>query len=294
MLALSLLAALGLSALVRRRSRGMRAGVLIALAVVIALDLAPRGLRTNPIREPTIYRALKPLPEGIVAEYPLVPAAESTYDDLFDQQYHGMPILNGYQQGSPEEARALALADPSLPSTGPGLASLGVRYVVARNLPANGKLSFSSDFRLIAQDASGKLYRVAPTHKGIATSAVASDGFDSPEQDAQGRFSWLLKRRGTIAVTAACRRCAGTLFMRLSSFAQPRTVTALDARGRVLARRRVVDGAVLRLRLWVARSSHVTIVTSPGPQPISQTLLGSRDPRSVSINVRDLRFEARR
>jgi hypothetical protein len=294
MLAVSMLAALGAWVLVRSRPPWLRAVGLAAIATIVVLDLAPRGQGTNPLVGPSIARTLARLPDGIVVQYPLVPAVESLYEDIFNQQYYDKPLINGYQADSSEEARALALADPSNPRTGPGLASLGVKYALVFNNTASAKLPpFSSDFKLVAQDASGRVYKLDPSGSGIATAAVAGEGFNRAESDTSGSYNWLLRSRGTIDLTAACQRCSGTLHMRLTSFARPRTVLIRDARGRTLARRRVTDTTAVRIPLTVARSAAITVLASPGPQPVAATLPGSTDPRSVSIAVRDLRFEAR-
>lgn len=295
MLAVTLLAALGIWFLIRARAAWLRAGILAVVATIVVVDLAPRGQGTNPLGGPPIASALARLPQGIVAQYPLVPAELSLYDDIFYQQYYDKPMLNGYQTDSREEARALALADPSNPRTGPGLASLGVKYALVFNSLASAALPpFSSDFKLIAQDESGRIYRVSPSGRGIPTGAVAEDGFDRTENGPTGSYNWLLKPRGTISVTAACRRCAGTLFMRVTSFARPRTVVVHDSRGRILVRRRVIANTALRMPLTVSRSAAVTISTTPGPEPIAATLPAAKDTRSVSVAVRDLRFEARK
>lgn len=290
--ALVLLAAIGVATLLRGRRPAIRAGLVGLIAVLVVVDLSPRQLGTNPITAPTIYEALKGKPRGILVEYPLVPAEQGAYDELLAQDFHDMPILNGYSSGSPEEARALAFADPSNPSTASGLAAIGVKYAVIRSIPGNANLPQpSSGFRLLEQDASGRLYAVDPKVTGPASSVVLQDGFDPPEQDPQGSYQWLTTPVGTMQVLAECGRCRGTVELTMDTFGPPRKVTITGAGRPIQAT--VGTRTLVRVPLRFSRSITLKITGDPGPIPVRQVIPGSTDPRSLVVNVRSARFVAR-
>lgn len=163
-----LLASYGLAAVVRDRGDGMRAVLMTLAALLVFLDLKEPRLRVTRITEPGIYGALEGRPSGGVAEYPLVPAAYAVYEQIFNQDYHGRRLLNGYPSGSLAEARALGLARLEDPATPRGLRRLGVRYVVVNRarkhgpeVPAPGRAG--RGFRRLDAENSYELYEVAPT-----------------------------------------------------------------------------------------------------------------------------------
>jgi hypothetical protein len=130
MLGVVILAALGIDAIVRRRGPVMRAAMLAALLAVIGADLWARPVHgVNQFTVPAAYHKLAALPNGIAAEYPLLPAPQSQFGDVFWQSWYDKPIVNGYLEGSPEEGRALRLGQLADPATPRGLKALGVRYV---------------------------------------------------------------------------------------------------------------------------------------------------------------------
>ena len=300
MLGLAVLAAIGLHVLTRGRPIRAQALIFAVIAAVVVTDLWARQPfpRASKITETTIYRHLKPLAPGILAEYPLLPSGYGLYDDLFNQQWHGHPILNGYEEGTVEETRALQLTKLSDPRTATGLQALGVRYVLMRKLVSNygfpppGKPT--SQYRLIAEDNTAALYRVLPGTRPAGL-AVLDEGFGKPENDADGEFAWLGSRTGDILVSAQCRRCTGTLSMKLSSFARPRIVTLRDAQGGLIFRRRIIAEKAVRARIALDRSTVLRLTTRPGPEVISATA-GGKDHRAVSVAVRSLGFvpDARR
>jgi hypothetical protein len=293
--ALVLLAAIGLAQLTARLRPQARAVVIALVAVLLLVDLSPSGGGSNPIGVPSIYRALDGLPEGIVAEYPLVPAKQSVYDELLAQDFHDMPLLNGYESGSKEEARAIALGDPSAPQTGDGLAALGVKYALIRAVPANKDLPEpSSDFRLIAQDSTGRLFAVQPRGAaGVPPSIVSlGEGFEAPEDDGKSKLQWLSADRGEIDVRARCSDCRGTVHVIASSFARPRRVTITGGTRPVSVE--VVEDRDIAVPVRFDRSTRLTVTTDPGPEPVQGAIPSSPDKRSLSINLRAPRLELTR
>lgn len=165
--AVCLLAGYGLAAIIRGRRRGTRTLVLMLAALLLFLDLKEPRLEVTRIVKPGVYTALEHRPPGSVAEYPLVPAGYSVYEQLFNQDYHGRRILNGFAAGSSAEARALSLARLDDPQTPVRLRSLGVRYVVLNRarqhgpeVPAPGRPGRA--FRLLDAEGSYELYEIAP------------------------------------------------------------------------------------------------------------------------------------
>jgi hypothetical protein len=167
MLGLCIVAAFGLQALRQGRSPRVSAAILAAAAVVVPLDLwAKFEPNTRKLTMPPIYETLRAQPPGIVAEYPIQVAANAeNYDEIYNQQYHDKPILNGFPPRSADERRALRLANLSRPRTAERLAERGVRYVLLRHRvypysPRPGRPR--AGFELIERSDFADLYRVAP------------------------------------------------------------------------------------------------------------------------------------
>lgn len=291
MLGLSLLAAIGLSYLARGRSGRIRVAILVIASLLVSLDLWTNRLGTNRDGSTPIHERLARLPGGRVAEYPLVPAGYNLYSDLWFQKYHEKPVINGYAAGSREEQRALSLSDLSDPATATRLAELGVRYVVLRPDDTGSGLAGpgtpTRDFRLIAKDFYGSLLQVDPRRS--VTDAVPGVGFGAREIDAKGEFQWLMQPAGRLELLAACRPCRGQLTFRASSFGRPRVLFVSDERGVVIARRRIDELAQVRVDVRFDGRASYELTTSPGPQPIAETV-GGGDVRAVSVQVRDVRF----
>jgi hypothetical protein len=288
MLGLVLLAAIGMLAIVRRKPPLLQAGLLTLMLVLIAGDLwtAEPGKGTNKIGIPATYQRLAKLPNGIAAEYPLLPADQSQYGDVFYQGWHHKPIINGYYAGSPEENRDLALGKLSDPATARGLAALGVRYVLARQDIAAAKLPDPGrpgrGFRFITKDPYIALYEVAlPGPQGLVS---PMEGFAAPEGSPRGPFQWLLQADGTIEVRGSCSPCTGVVRIRVATFARPRLITVLAPGGDVLARARVTGEKTLRFPVRFHRKLTLRLEADPGPQSIARTT-GAPDPRSVSLSV---------
>lgn len=160
-----LLAAYGLHLLVRDRGARLRGALVAAVAVLVVLDVQTPGLeQTVRPDAPRVYQALRTQPPGAVAEYPIVASVLGPYGQLYRQELHHRPLLNGYDPGTPAEERALSLA--RLDDTTVGrLRELKIRYVLvdteyplAPGDPGTGPVS--TRLRLIGQEGPFVLYEV--------------------------------------------------------------------------------------------------------------------------------------
>ncbi len=295
MVCLSALAAVALAGLSGRHPK-YRVAIMLVASVAVPLDLWARIAppRTLSAAAPALYTRLSRLPHGVVADYPLVPAAADESQDLFYQSAHGMPMINGYLEESAAERRALNVAKLSSPSTAGILASMGVKYVVVRSgptghgLPAPG--TPGAGFELLDREPYGELYRVtaAPSREALA---AVGPGFSGPEPSASGPFYWLLDPEGLIEVAGKCVTCEGVLTLHAESAFQPRTVTIARKNGGVLLRKRLYRNEALRIPLRFSRFVVLKVATEPGPQSIHEAT-GASDPRSVSIRVMHVNFVA--
>jgi hypothetical protein len=291
-LGLVVLAGLAVAMLLGRMRPALAVAVTGALLALVATDLRtapPDG--THLIVPPPVYAKLAKAPPGIAVEYPLVPAAQSRYGDIFYQGWHDKPVLNGYPEGSPEERRAIGLADLRDPATARGLAALGVRWVMVRQdleaagLPDPGRPR--GDYRFVANDGYLTLYELRTSGRPVLVSPWT--GFYPSDPGPNGPIAWLRDPSGRLEVHGErCDPCAGTVRLHLQSMGgEPRTVT-ISAGGRVLARRRIVEGGVA-VPVRFRRSTTLTITATPGPRKISE-VLGTADARQVSVAVTRPRF----
>jgi hypothetical protein len=291
MLALVLLAAVGLDALTRGRALWVKIGVMSLATIAIPLDLwTPQGGHVTKISTPGIYKTLARQPMGLVAEYPLAPASYNTSSDIFFQSAYNKPIINGYSENSFQEQRALSLAVLADPSTAPRLATLGVRYVVVDAAPPTWGWPEAgtpgAGFRLLSHEPYADLYLVTARPKNPAL-AAAGEGFGQAQLTATGVVTWLEQSSGTIGLAGTCTSCNGILSLTLASFAQPRHVTIFDSRGHILGQGPVTGSTHVRLPLRFS-GGHTTLrlTATPGPQRANET----PNSPSVSVQVSNLEF----
>ena len=274
MLAVCILAAIGARELLRRARPSMAAPLVAVLAVVIAADLyVEPDVRATRVSFPSIYTALKSQPEGIVAEYPLGLAV--TQRDNFatwHQDAHGFPLFNGWRAKSESETMKLDLDDLEDRRTIPALAQLGVRYIVIQrlitpppNLPKPG--SRVNGLELLDEDWFGAVYRV--TAQPATVIALSKRGFDHVEAGPDGIWRWMILQNAQLDIRGSCAPCDARLTFRAGpGYNVPRRIIVRDARGRVLARRRVAQTKTLvTVPLRFSRHTTVTISTDPPPKP---------------------------
>ncbi len=203
-------------------------------------------------------------------------------------------MINGYDAGSPQEARAESLANLADPSTAPRLAALGVRYVILDaapplyGLPSPGTPGHG--FRLLIRNPYASVYRVTARPSGPAIASTASGFYDTERMVSGAPFNWMSQRQGTLELAGSCRGCRGVLEMNLVSFARPRLVT-IRSGNTVLLKRWVSTPTEVKLPVtYRGPGQTLAISATPGPQSIHQTVPSSPDTRSVSIQVSGVQF----
>jgi hypothetical protein len=300
MLGTSLMAGVGVAALIRGRGP-IAAGATAALLVgAIAMDFYWRP-GVTPLREtPPVYELLRERPGGILAQYPLLPAGFGAGEELLYQEAHGHPLLNGYAETSYAERRASTLYFVNRSRTARGLASLGVRYVLVPDdispwAPSPDPGKPGRGFRLVGSDVYGSVtssvYRVtaAPDlgYVYILAGAWADEG---PLNDT---FNWITVSRAELSVDAPlCKRpCRGHLRLRLAAFGFRREVTLRFKDEKVLWRGRIgTRGADIAVPLEVDGRAVITLTTVPGPVPVRRIDPHRPDYRSLAVRVSRMRF----
>ncbi len=287
MLGLVILAALGIQAIVRRRALVVQGAMLVLLLGAIGADLWARPAQgVNRFTVPAAYHRLAGLPNGIAAEYPLLPAPQSQYGDTFWQSWYDKPIVNGYLEGSPEEGRALRLAKLSDPATPRGLKALGVRYVLLRrDLVAAGLADPGQPGRVLRpvfRDSQVSLYELVQPGEQVLVSPMK--GFSPTESGPDGPFQWMVERGGTIEIQGSCNSCAGKVSVSVGTFDRPRRVEIDGPGGRPLARVYVTKTREITFPVHFNRKLVLRVRSDPGPQSITETT-GQPDPRSIGISV---------
>jgi hypothetical protein len=294
MLGLCVLAAIGVSTVLRGRSQTMGVAILLGLAVAVPLDL--EGI-TSPstvaVTYPEIYQRLKSEPPGILAEYPLDREKGGNSTTRFFQQAHGHPVFNGWSSGSESESLKMELHDLRHPKTVPALALLGVRYVLVQAVPGDvpdyvEPGSRIRGLRLIAQDPRGALYRiVAEPPRGLVLPVA---GISPPEGAPPNVYRFVGYQDARLKVFGRCRVCSGELRFRAQSFAQPRVLTLRYGDGRSARRSIPVNRSVtVTIPMRFRHETTVSLSTDPPPQSIAETI-GAADPRSMSIHADRYRF----
>ena len=292
MLAVCLLAALGLVRILRGRATALQAAVLTMLAVVFAVDLrAQPSPATTKIQYPAIYKLLKRQPPGIVAEYPLNLAPTVGSLQSFYQEAHEHALFAGAPSGSEAESRKLELQFLLAGRTVPDLAAYGVDYVVAYHPdplkpPRAGQAI--RGLRLIGGDANATLYRVAAPSSSFTSYGVR--GFHLTEGEQPGA-RWMAQNGAELELLGRCRPCVGVVTLQAASFAEPRILTIVDDRGRRLSSKRIEPmGGGVRFRVRFSRRTILRLSTNPPPIPINSVIPGL-DTRTVSIYlVQPVRF----
>jgi hypothetical protein len=291
-LGLCVVAAVGLSWLVRDRRPAVAGGGLAVAVVVVVGDLwGPIPDHFEPLQAPAIFATLARQPPGIYADYPLSPAdIRPDYHDLFDQAFARHRLLNGYAAGSPSEARDLALADLAFPWVGGQLATLGVRYVLSERhplVPLTAAPEPGPGFVTLAADRYAVLYRVDSTPVPVLEPA---DGFSLGEGPPGAQFRWIDQPIAHLRILARCEPCRGLLTFTAASFDRPRAITVSDAStGRRLASTQVSTGSRFRLALQFSGHLTIAIAATPGPESIA-AVTHSADPRHVSIQIENPRL----
>lgn len=291
MLALAILAVIGVDYLTRGRPQAVRFVITLLLTAIVVLDLwAPQRGHVLRIKRPGIYAALERLPAGLVAEYPMAKAGLERYRERFNQSYYRMPTINGYEEGTSAEMLAFSLASLAQPGTVGRLAALGVKYVVlnkfqettswiASTAPATG-------LHLIAETPEASLYAVDAKPQSPVVVAPGQ-GFIPDQFSGEVPVAGLATARGEIQLRGSCAPCQGTLTMLIGVGSLRHEVVIASGRRTLL---RAKEEGLNRLLLSVSFDRHLklTIATYPGPPPENPQISG----RFVSLTVQELEFVA--
>lgn len=238
-LGLCILLALAVSWILGRCRGRSRWLVFALLATVLCLDLwaRPPAPRTTKVTLPPAYRWLHNHPGGIVADYPLLPAAYPNYSPLFYSWLDGHPSFQGYAEGTESEAMKLTLGDLREARTAPELAALGVRYVVVHPRQPGGGASAMRRRHYVLRFASpgAEVWQVAA--RPLAVRVDIFDGF-APPGGRPGHKYQPMTGPGVLGITSRdCAGCRATLTFSASSNRYPRVLTVSEAAtGRTLAR----------------------------------------------------------
>lgn len=300
-----ILAALGLRYLAGDGKR--RVAVLLLASVAIPLDLwletPPAQPHTN--QSPEAAAVLKAQPPGIAAIYPLSRGEYDWYGSLYNQQFFGRPILNGFDD-SPQEARAASMQDLTKRETVQRLSALGVRYVLMlwrpmqsseAPLPARPHPSMS----LVAESkwfgTQADIYRV-PADAGAYASVGA--GFDPPSAGTTST-RWATGDDGTIDLGGSCAGpCEGVVRLDMRSFGRQKITAKLDgkpvpitANGKRVMTYDLPDRQVVEIPVRFEKAATLTIHSERGAIPIKQLIPDSTELGSVSFAVSRARFAER-
>lgn len=290
LLATMVVAAFGVMTVLRwlPRNRWVQGAAALAFVAVVLADV--RLVRDpNEVGLLPAYAALRDQPAGIAAEYPLVAAAADGSQAVFYQDAHGKRLINGYREGTEQEARALMLGDLGARRSIEGLRALGVRYLLVREdtelvgLPDPGTPPASLATPLF-EGAPMSLYRIKP---GPGTLAYWFPGTGALELDAKQRpFSWLQTPSTKLNIHDTCADCRATAIVRFGSFAaKPRTVR-LTTDG---YRREVKVAAGLQTVRVPLRfrggTAEIGVSVTPGPTPVTDVDPASLDGRALSLSL---------
>lgn len=279
---LAVLAAIGVHRLLVERSRGMGVAVFLVVCGVVVVDLAPRPRLFTRLDPPETVQHVAELPTGVVANYPLLPEAQTNMDIRYYQEAMGHPVLNGYPSGSGDEAGALALADLTRSTTLDGLWARGVRYVMVGKprtitVPTVG-------LRRVLEDDRYELLRLE--ERDVAGFATPSTGFGVPEPG-----WWMEASTGTMSVWSTCT-CRLQISLVLGSYGRDRRLH-ISRDGRSVSLREVPTGASTEVAFEVdaKRSERLELElrATPGPEPIA-----GPDPRVVGVRLDSISVERAR
>ncbi len=307
---LALLAALALTVLMRGKSLGSRLiGPLACLLVVIELLPGDAG-GMNASAKPAWVEWLARQPPGIVASYPWQ-FGPSLVADSWYQVYDRDPQFDVIGTTRRQQAIRLLARDILAPVTAGVLSTEGVRYVVVHDdvyrtfhqgTPALDPTLYS----LVKHFGAVRIFAVRPDKIDIESALQANagklgtleswgpptfaygTGFNGPEpyQGATGR--WMVQG-GELTFSASVASVV-TVNGYVFSNQAPRSLTLVDASGRVLGHATVPTNAVLvhlgPFDLPRGRST-LRLLASPGPQTIAPT-----DSREATVFLEPLSLSA--
>jgi hypothetical protein len=306
---LIVLVAVGLVYLAGRGRR--RVAVLLVASVLLPLDLA---VHTDPpvkATAPAMARPIAALPPGDLAVYPLTRGEEDGYGQLYNEQYYGRGVVNGFDD-QPEESQVPLISDISQNQTVRRLAALNVRYVavIARPTAAQPTAPPAKPASLLKPLFTSTYgpYPVqvmeVPEIPG-AVHPTTSTGFGKPEAaPGQPPLTWATNSKSSIIVHSDCHTaCRGTLRIQLVPFGPPRTIS-VSSGGRPVNVRldgrtshgsiRLTKPATASIPMALVDTQTIELDVTPGPVAVKSVSPDSADARSLTIGVQAMAWTASR
>lgn len=305
MLAVCVLAAIGIHRLLRTRSRALGFVAAVTIAVLVVLDLRAPAPAMNTIADqasPSLER-LAELPAGAVAHYPIGPSDNAVLPAALIQDFYDKPILNGYGANSLQERRALQVADLEAPDTAGRLAMLGVRWALLDHTMFGHAVpdlrALRRRYGFIMDDGRYALYEVVAPPKPLVSLGAGFGDLEeeSPLAAALGHtrtFRWLKEPEGTIELLGPCDPCRGTLSFDAESLALARRVELVDEDGSVIGSATIPPGDPKRISFPVEfrRRAHFKLRATPGPLSAAEAT-GFADTRELAVSLTDQRLRLR-
>ncbi|MDO9357300.1 MAG: hypothetical protein Q7T55_26620, partial [Solirubrobacteraceae bacterium] len=296
---LAVLAAFGVRTLLRAVGRTpVKLALAAVLAFVVVSDLEYPFV-PNPVGSLPSYDALRDQPPGIAAELPMMPANQDLSQATFYQQRHGKRIVNGYREGTLQEARATGLNDLSSKKVLSGLRAIGVKYLLVRqdtDIVGWPKVPEprAKDVTLLKADPAMKLYRLKP---GFGTLALWFRDLGAIETGTDGKpLQWSQGDDVELNLATSCVTCTkGTVTFTLQPFGGPRTLTFTGAG--LNGRKETIAPGITKVGLPVTLRdgrADIDVAISPGPVPIPSVIAGSTDTRSFSVGLGEPTLEVDR
>ncbi len=227
MTALVPLAALGLQAAWTRLAkarpdRRLAYAFVAAVALVSFLELTinPTRPRFETSPPPVVYDALRQLPPGILAEYPLV----TTNDHIIWQTVYRRPLLNNAGFGSQADQARRMVLDPAVPGVAETLAFLGVTAIVthrdalryvddAKDVP---NASWGPGYDLVRRAPDGSsVWRV--TARAAPALVMLPGGFGEPVPTADGLVGYPLVSPSGVGTIEFIAKAPSTVRLRFTA-----------------------------------------------------------------------------
>jgi O-antigen/teichoic acid export membrane protein len=229
------LAALGLQALWRkavetdRERLAYAALAIVACISILELAINPSRPRFETSPQPRIYSALAEVPDGIVAEYPLL----TSNDYVIWQTVYRRPMFGNADFGTPADAARRTVLNPRVPGTAEALALLGVTAIITHpdalryvdTAPDVPNASWGPGYELVARAADGSsVWRVV----AVAAPALVTlaGGFGEPITDTDAFVGYPLVSPSGVGTIEFTAKAPATVRLRFDA-TTPRTEQTL-------------------------------------------------------------------
>jgi hypothetical protein len=161
---------------------------------------------------PPEYAAVKGMPPGILAEYPL------GYSDIYRlwQSRHGRPLFNGAPPGTPADIARLVLLDPKQPGTAQALSLLGVTAIAIHpGAHVDAEVPPSDPANVPGYRLAGRFPDAASVWQVVARPAPAfitlAGGFAKPQRRADGSVDYAFDASSGVGALDIAAKKAGVM-----------------------------------------------------------------------------------